>query len=71
MLKKFFTKFPSVPLLAILFAIFLACSIAFVAIADEVLEGETVGFDVAILMAINGTSNAFWDTFFSSVTHLG
>jgi undecaprenyl-diphosphatase len=71
MLKKFLNILPPWPLLALLFAIFLACSIAFIAIADEVLEGETLGFDEAALIAINGTSNGFWDAFFPAVTHLG
>lgn len=71
MLKKFFSTLPPWPLLAILFALFLTCSIVFVAIADEVLDGETLAFDEAILVAINGTSSAFWDSFFSAITHLG
>jgi undecaprenyl-diphosphatase len=71
MVKKIINTLPSWPLFALLFVIFLTCSIFFVAIADEVLEGETLRFDEAILTAINGTSNAFWDTFFSAITHLG
>lgn len=71
MLKKILNTLSPWSLLALLFAIFLACSIGFVAIADEVLDGETLGFDEAVLMAINGTSNGFWDASFSAVTHLG
>jgi undecaprenyl-diphosphatase len=71
MLKKILNTLPPWPLLTLLFAIFLACSAGFVVIANEVLEGETLGFDEAILMAINGTSSTFWNLFFSAVTHLG
>lgn len=71
MLKKLLATLPSWSLLALLFALFLACVIGFVAAAEEILEGETLGFDEAILLAINGTSNGFWDAFFPAVTHLG
>lgn len=57
--------------IAVLFCIFLACSIGFIGLAEEVQEGETLFFDEAILTAINSTSNPFWDTFFSIVTQIG
>ncbi len=57
--------------IAVLFCIFLAFSIGFIELADEVKEGDTQFYDEAILTAINTTSNSFWDTFFFIITNFG
>jgi membrane-associated phospholipid phosphatase len=57
--------------LAIYFVLFLALLIAFVQIADEVFEGDTLWFDTAVLTAVNGQSTAFFDTFFIAITQIG
>lgn len=57
--------------LGIAFVLFLVLSIGFTALADEVLEGDTLQLDQAILQAIYAKSTPFWDTFFLTVTHLG
>jgi membrane-associated phospholipid phosphatase len=53
------------------FALFLAASIGFASLADEVREGETLVLDQSILEAIHAGSNDFWNSFFLIVTHLG
>lgn len=53
------------------FALFLAVSIGFASLADEVHEGETLAFDRAILEGIHTYASGFWDSFFLTVTHLG
>jgi len=57
--------------LAIYFSIFLLLVIGFVHVADEVLEGETLGPDKAILYAINGIASPFLNTLFVLITELG
>jgi membrane-associated phospholipid phosphatase len=57
--------------LAIYFLLFLALLIAFVQIADEVFEGDTLWFDTAVLTAVNGQSTPFFDTFFIAITQVG
>ncbi len=69
-----FTSRVTIPLLLRLvaaFAVFAACAVLFVALADEVLEGDTLWFDEAILLHIYGGATPFWDHFFLTVTHLG
>lgn len=53
------------------FVIFLVCSIGFVALADEVLEGDTLWFDQAALLAIRAQSSEMLDRIFLGVTQLG
>ncbi len=57
--------------LALFFALFLGATIGFVALADEVHEGDTLAFDKAVLHTINEQSSPALDTFFLAVTHLG
>lgn len=57
--------------LGIAFAIFLACAIGFVALADEVLEGDTLWYDEAALLAIRAQSSELLDRVFLGVTKLG
>jgi membrane-associated phospholipid phosphatase len=57
--------------LGLSFVVFLMLSIGFVAIADEVTEGETLAFDQAVLEAIYARSSEFWNQFFLVVTELG
>lgn len=57
--------------LGILFGIFLITSIGFVALADEVHEGETLAFDQSALTAINEHASPYFDTFFVTITQLG
>lgn len=57
--------------IAVSFALFLAVSIGFASLADEVHEGETLAFDRAILEGIHSYATPFWDSFFLTVTHLG
>lgn len=54
-----------------LFVIFLACTIGFVSLADEVTEGSTLAFDEAVLVGINDRSTSYLDTFFVVSTQLG
>lgn len=64
-------KLPISAKMAMSFALFLAVSIGFAALADEVHEGETLGLDRAILEGIHSFATPFWDSFFLTVTHLG
>ncbi len=57
--------------LAVVFIIFLACSIGFVAVADEVHEGDTLVVDQTILTTINQQSTQGLDSFFVTFTELG
>lgn len=57
--------------LLLVFGIFLACLIGFVAIADSVQDGETLVYDDAILTAINAQSTPLWDSFFTTSTRFG
>jgi membrane-associated phospholipid phosphatase len=57
--------------LAIYFVLFLGLLIAFVQIADEVFEGDTLWFDTAVLRAVNDQSTSFFDTFFIAITQVG
>lgn len=54
-----------------LFTGLVLCSILFVAIAEQVRELDTLGFDEAVLQAIYGMSNRFLDVFMPVATELG
>lgn len=64
-------KLPISAKITMSFALFLAVSIGFAALADEVHEGETLGLDRAILEGIHSYASPLWDSFFLTVTHLG
>lgn len=57
--------------LALTFAVFLIGSVGFIALADEVRDGETQQVDEAVLQSINAQSSPFLDTFFIVTTQLG
>lgn len=57
--------------LGIYLIVFVAFTIGFVEIAEEITEGETLWIDEAILHAINGFASPFWDTFFVVITQFG
>jgi membrane-associated phospholipid phosphatase len=57
--------------LAVFFSVFLILLIGFGALADEVHEGDTLGFDTNVLQFINSYSNDFLNSFFASITQLG
>jgi membrane-associated phospholipid phosphatase len=53
------------------FGCVLLISIGFVALADEVHEGDTLAFDQAVLQAIHARSSDFWNSFFLVATEFG
>lgn len=57
--------------LTIFFLLFLGATIGFVALADEVHEGETLAVDQTILRTINEHSSPALDQFFLVVTNFG
>lgn len=57
--------------LALTFGLFMACLIGFMALADEVIEGDTLLYDEAALQAIYAQSSVFWDQFYLVATQLG
>ena len=57
--------------LIICFCLFLAATVGFAQLADEVHEGATLAFDTHILETINTTASPAWDAFYVGVTQLG
>ena len=57
--------------LSLALGMFLAASIGFAMLADEVHEGETQQFDESILQAIHRTANPMLDSFVTVYTELG
>lgn len=53
------------------FVPFFACTIAFIEIADDVVDREALWLDEAILRTLNSHANSFWDAFFVIATQLG
>ena len=68
-----FCRYPKqlLVLLAAAFAIFFTAVILFVAIADEVRDGDTLPYDEAVLLAINSKATPLLDAFFRSITDFG
>jgi membrane-associated phospholipid phosphatase len=73
MLKNFASRVtkPLALRLGVAFILFTSFTVLFVALADEVREGETLTVDNAILLAINSHAAPLWNRFFLSITHLG
>jgi membrane-associated phospholipid phosphatase len=53
------------------FALFAVPIIIFAELADEILDGEKLPFDAAILLWLNSIATPFLDSFFIVVTNLG
>lgn len=72
-MRERFSRYPKqLPvLLAGVFAIFFAAVILFVAIADEVRDGDTLPHDEAVLLAINSQATPLLNVFFRGVTDFG
>lgn len=68
-----FSRYPKqlLVLLTVTFAVFFTAVILFVAIADEVRDGDTLPYDEAVLLAINSRATPLLDAFFRSVTDFG
>lgn len=72
-MRERFSRYPKqlLVLLTVAFAVFFTAVILFVAIADEVRDGDTLPYDEAVLLAINSKATPLLDALFRSVTDFG